>query len=110
MVVPICREWPLIENNQFEAGRLKRCLVFCGLLLILVFAGIEAMHAHPDGNLSGQSGHCALCITVHANATAVTFHPLPALRAVAMIAVPVLDQGQGVGTELSLFIRPPPLS
>jgi hypothetical protein len=100
----------LVHDGQFETGRLRAFVAISCLLLVLVFAGLEAMHAHPDGNLSGQSGHCALCITVHANAPALTFHPLPALRTVAMVALPALDQGQGIGKEISLFIRPPPLS
>ncbi|HEY6936278.1 MAG TPA: hypothetical protein VI424_03950 [Terriglobales bacterium] len=99
----------LKRKRQFEPGGLKSLIVLCSLLLVLVFAGIEATHAHADGKISGQSGSCAVCVTVHASAPAVTFHPLPALRAVAMVAIPALEQGKSHGAELSLFIRPPPL-
>jgi hypothetical protein len=99
----------LTRNRQSEPGRLKSSIVLCCLLLVLVFAGIEATHAHADGKISGQSGPCAVCITGHASAAPVTFHPLPALRTVAMVATPALEQDKSFGVELSLFIRPPPL-
>jgi len=99
----------LTRKRQFEAGGLKSSIVLCCLLLVLVFAGIEATHAHADGKISGQSGACAVCITGHASAPAVTFHPLPALRTVAIVAIPALEQDKSIGVELSLFIRPPPL-
>jgi hypothetical protein len=98
-----------MRKRQFEAGGLKSSIVLCCLLLVLVFAGIEATHAHSDGKISGQSGSCAVCVTAHASAPAVTFHSLPALLAVAMVAVPALEQDKSIGAELSLFIRPPPL-
>ena len=95
---------------QFGADRFQRWLSVAGLLLVLVFAGLEAVHVHSDRSLSSHSGaSCLLCISAHANAPTVVAHPLPVLFAVAMVAIPHDAQGQGIAARLELFIRPPPV-
>jgi hypothetical protein len=94
-----------MSGNQLESGR---WLAVVCVFLLLVFAGVEATHAHADGPLSGSSSSCALCVSAHANALAVTFVPLPAPLITEAVDVPFHPQVRGLVGELSLFIRPPP--
>jgi hypothetical protein len=98
------------REGQFEHGRWQRCMALGCILLVLLFAGLEATHMHPDARLARSSEPCAVCISVHANAPAVTFHPLPTLLAVESLAVPFRVEHKGISKELRLFIRPPPYS
>jgi hypothetical protein len=84
----------------------SRWVAMVCVLLLLVFSGLEATHAHPDAKL--PSSACAICVSVHANAPAITLHPLPTLRPVATVTVPLQTEGKSVAPELALFIRPPP--
>lgn len=95
----------MMSKDQLETGRWLA--VIC-VLLLLVFAGLEATHAHAEGPLSGSSSSCALCVSAHANVLAVTFVPLPALLIVEAVHVPFHAQVRGLARELRLFIRPPP--
>lgn len=99
----------MTHSGRFDARWTRRGIVLACLLLVLVFAGLEAVHSHADANPPGRARSCAVCVTVHSNAPAVTVYPLPTLRTVAMVAAPFLAQGKGISQELSLFIRPPPL-
>ncbi len=98
----------VIRKGQFETGQLKRSIALSGILMALVMAGVEATHAHSDAAVSSNSRPCAICISVHSNAPAVTFHSLPVLHAVDMVAIPYRTQGKNTAPELSLYIRPPP--
>lgn len=80
------------------------------VLLLLLMVGVEAIHAHRDAPRARASSPCAICITVHANAPAVTFHPLPTLSTFETVALVLQKQGKGIVKEISLFIRPPPAS
>src|SRR5260370_6229642 len=70
-----------------------------------MFAGLESAHAHSDAKVTGP---CAICISIHANAPAITFHLLPTLRPVQAVAVARQVEGLGIAQEPRLFIRPPP--
>ncbi|HEX2328711.1 MAG TPA: hypothetical protein VHN74_08310 [Candidatus Angelobacter sp.] len=89
---------------------MRRLTAFLCILLFLVFAGVEATHSHPETAFGGSSGHCAICVSVHANAPVATFHALPVLLAMEMVTVPLDSHGHSALQELSLFIRPPPLA
>ena len=78
------------------------------ILLVLVFAGLEATHAHVDARRVQNSEPCAFCVSVHANTPVITVHPLPTLRAVEMVAIPFQTEGKSAAPELTFFIRPPP--
>ena len=95
----------VIRKGQFETGR---WLALICVLLLLVFTGLEATHAHPEGPLSRGSSSCALCVSAHANALGVAFVPLPAPLMVEAVSLPFRVEVRGLATELSLFIRPPP--
>jgi len=94
-----------MRKGQLETGRWLA--VIC-VLLLLVFTGLEATHAHSDARLSGSSSSCALCASAHANALAVDFAPLPAPLVVEAIPAPFRVEARGLTTDLALFIRPPP--
>jgi hypothetical protein len=76
------------------------------VLLLLVFAGLEATHAHADAQRPASS--CAICVSAHANAPALTLHPLPTLRPVATVAAPLETERPSSAVKLTFFIRPPP--
>lgn len=78
------------------------------ILLALVMTGLEAAHSHSDAAVSRNSSPCAICISTHSNAPAVTFDPLPVLSALETVAIPLRADGKGIVKEISLFIRPPP--
>jgi hypothetical protein len=98
----------VIGKGQFETSQLKRFIAFTCILIALVMTGLEVTHAHSDAAVSAKSRPCAICISVHANAPAVTFHSLPVLYAVDIVAVQFQTEGKSTAPELSLFIRPPP--
>jgi hypothetical protein len=96
------------HKGQLEGFAWRRWMALGCMVLVLVFAGLEATHAHLDAKLARSSGPCAVCISVHANAPAVTFHPFPTLLAVELVTIPFQAEGHGIAAELALFIRPPP--
>lgn len=98
----------LVRNGQFETGKLMRWIVLSAALLVLLMTGLETTHAHSDAAASRNSAPCAICITAHANAPAVTVHFLPQLYAVETVAVAYAPEGKSAAPELQLFIRPPP--
>jgi hypothetical protein len=98
----------LIGNTQLEKSSLWRWTALTCVLLVVLMTGVEAVHAHSGVPNGRTSSSCAICISVHANAPAVSYHPLPTLAAVEMVAIPFQTQGKGISAELSLFIRPPP--
>lgn len=77
------------------------------VFLVLLLAGVEATHVHSEvANV--RSSPCAICLSVHANAPAITFHLLPTLSALETLVQPSLMEAHGIQTEISLFTRPPP--
>jgi hypothetical protein len=96
------------QKCRFLSSPWQRSMALGCVLLVLAFAGLEAMHAHSDGQLARSSGPCAVCISVHANSAAVTAHPMPVVFAVEAVTVPFRVEGKAIAPELTLFIRPPP--
>lgn len=97
----------LKTRNRCQPGRLLRWTAFACVFLVLLLAGVEATHAHSEV-ASVRSSPCAICLSVHANAPAITLHLLPTLSALEALVQPSLMQGHGIQTEISLFTRPPP--
>ena len=88
---------------------LQRWIAATCLLLVLVFAGLEAVHVHSDRSLTNHAGaSCLLCMSAHPNAPTVAAQPLPVLFTVAIVAIPYEVKGQGITARLELFTRPPP--
>ena len=79
------------------------------LLLILLFAGLEAMHVHSGpGVAQNSSTSCQICISAHSNAPAVTVSFIAVLLAVEIIAFLPEIESKDVARSLELFSRPPP--
>lgn len=95
-------------KGQLENPRWQRWMALGCMLLILLLAGLEATHAHSDFQPARGSSQCAVCVSVHANAPAVTPQPLPVLFAVEAVAVPFRAEGHSIAAEIAIFIRPPP--
>lgn len=98
----------VIGNGQLENPRWQRWIALGCIVLVALFAGLEATHAHSDAQPARSSSPCAVCISVHANAPAVTSHPLPVLFTAEAVAIPFRAEGHGIAAEIALFIRPPP--
>jgi hypothetical protein len=97
-----------IFTGQSESSRLMRLIALGCVVLALFISGLEAMHAHSDAAVSRNSPPCAICLSAHANAPAITVHVLPQMQAVEAIAVSPQFESKSAATELLLFIRPPP--
>ncbi len=96
------------HNGQLETFALRRWTALGCILLAVAFAVLGAIHAHSDAQPACGSAPCAVCISVHANAPAVTSHPLLILFAAETVAIPFRAEGHGIAAEPTLFIRPPP--
>jgi hypothetical protein len=86
---------------------LRRLTALTCITLVLLLASLEATHAHSDV-ASVRSSPCAICLSVHANAPAVTLLVMPTLAALDKLVTPFLIEGHGIQREISLFTRPPP--
>jgi hypothetical protein len=96
----------MINKNHLSGGSSLRWIALSCVLLALLISGLETTHLHSGASSSSNS--CAVCISAHANAPAVVFHPLPVLYAVDVVAIPFQTEGKSTSPELQLFIRPPP--
>jgi hypothetical protein len=95
-------------KGQLEKATFQRWVALSCIFLALLLTGLEATHAHSDAAVSRNSAPCAICLSVHANAPALTFQFLPQLHAVATVIVSRPTEPKGAGAKLWLFIRPPP--
>lgn len=95
------------HHGQYETGSLRRWVALVCIALIVLLAAVEATHAHSDV-ATVRSSPCAICLTVHGNAPALTYHVLPTLSALETLTAPSLPQRRAILQTTSLFIRPPP--
>ena len=96
----------MIHKDKFAVSGGLRWIALGCILLVLLISGLETTHMHSGASSSNNS--CAICISAHANAAAVVFHPLPVLYAVDVVAIPFQTEGRSTSPQLELFIRPPP--
>lgn len=94
-------------DNHREVSFPRRLAALTCISLVLWLAGLEVLHAHHEV-ASVRSTPCALCVTVHANAPAITLLALPTLSALEILVAPSLIESHGIQREISLFTRPPP--
>lgn len=92
--------------RRVQLGSSRYIALIC-VLLLLVFAGLEATHAHADGKVQASSS-CAICVSAHASAPALSANPLPTLRPLATIAIQFETERPSTALRLTFFIRPPP--
>src|ERR1051325_5895362 len=96
---------------QFETRKLMRVIALLCIVLALFVAGLEATHSHSDAAVAQNSSPCVICLSVHANsAPTVTVYLLLVFHSVEAFTVPYEIQGKSAISELSLFIRPPPVT
>ena len=87
-----------------------RLIALVCIVLALFVAGLEATHSHSAAAVARNSSPCVICLSVHANAPTVTVYLLLVFHSVEAFTVPYETQGKSAISELSLFIRPPPVS
>jgi hypothetical protein len=97
-------------TSQFETRKLMRLIALLCIVLALFVAGLEATHSHSDSAVARNSSPCVICLSVHANAPTVTVYLLLVFQSVEAFTVPYEIQGKSAISELSLFIRPPPVA
>ncbi len=97
-------------TSQFESRKLMRLIALVCIVLALFVAGLEATHSHSEAAVARNSSPCVICLSVHANAPTVTVYLLLVFHSVEALTVPYETQGKSAISELSLFIRPPPVS
>jgi hypothetical protein len=97
-------------TSQFESRKLTRLIAMVCIVLALFVAGLEATHSHSDSAVARNSSPCVICLSVHANAPTVTVYLLLVFHSVEAFTVPYETQGKSAISELSLFIRPPPVA
>jgi hypothetical protein len=98
------------RSSQFETRKLMRVIALLCIVLALFVAGLEATHSHSDAAVAQNSSPCVICLSVHANAPTVTVYLLLVFHSVEAFTVPYETQGKSAISELSLFIRPPPIA
>jgi hypothetical protein len=98
------------RTSQFETRKLMRLLAMVCIVLALFVAGLEATHSHSDAAVARDSSPCVICLSVHANAPTVTVYLLLVFHSVEAFTVPYETEGKSAISELSLFIRPPPVT
>lgn len=94
---------------RIRTETVRHCAALCCLCVLLAFAWLETTHAHPAGDSLRGSTPCTVCIAVHANAPALTAHALPVLFTVETLTAQLRVERKGITSEISLFIRPPPV-
>lgn len=97
----------VVRKGQFETGTVARWIALSCVILALLMTGLEVTHVHSGASLKQHSA-CAICLSVQANAPAVTFHFVPALLTVAIVLIPYESRDKSTASDLRLFIRPPP--
>ena len=95
---------------QLETKKLTRLIAMICIVLALFVAGLEATHSHSDAAVAQSSSTCVICLSVHANAPTVTVYLLLVFHSVEAFTVPYEIQGKSAISDLSLFIRPPPVA
>jgi hypothetical protein len=106
IVDPAASNLTVIQSHEFEGRTGLSCLALGCVLLVLLIGGLEATHLHADGS----GNQCSFCITVHATAPAPMLHALPVFYTIARVATPHRVEDKSTSPELTLFIRPPPVS
>jgi hypothetical protein len=99
-----------VSQSQLDTSKLMRVIALLCIALALFMGALEATHSHSDGAVARNSSPCAICLSVHANAPTVTVYLLEVSHAVEALTVPYESQGKSAVSELSLFIRPPPIA
>lgn len=97
-----------LQRSQPDIQGLMRPVALVCIVLVLFMSGLEAMHAHADATASRNSSPCVICLSIHANAPAISVHILPQFHAIEAIAIPYQPEGKSAVADLTLFIRPPP--
>ena len=87
-----------------------RVVALLCIALALLMGALEATHSHSDAAVARNSSPCAICLSVHANAPTVTVYLLQVFHAIEALTLPYESQDKSAVSELSLFIRPPPIA
>jgi len=100
----------MTARGQLEGERFRKAAVLLGVLMVAVFATLQAVHAHPENGLA-ENPHCAICAAAHVRAIVVIpIIVVPALLFVHIAIVLFEPTLRSVLVLDSLFARPPPVA
>lgn len=95
-------------SSHFERKRdCRRWPVLLAVLLLAVFAFVQAVHVHPELGLA-DNAHCATCLAAHTPATIIAPAVLPAI-VVSDVPLVLFQPILHASVERHLlYSRPPP--
>ena len=90
-------------------GAWRLLLSLLCITLVVACGTVQAVHVHPQGDISHSD--CALCVTAHVSAqvaqsTVTLHHVAPVISTVEAFAAPTPAQ---TISAFALFTRPPPV-
>ena len=90
---------------QFDRTRFRKLAALLGILILAVFAIIQAVHFHP---LEQTDLHCSICLAMHAVVAIIALPALAVLLTIQTQVSPVKRLLHYITHSTSIFIRPPP--
>jgi hypothetical protein len=94
--------------RQFDHARSRRFSVLLGILIVGLFATLQAVHAHPLGQ--ADDSHCSICMVAHAPAALAALPILPVLAVAPARESPAEPQFPHIVVSAPVSIRPPPVT
>ncbi len=86
--------------------RSRKLIALLGVLIVGLFATVQAVHAHPSG--TADESHCSICLAAHATATVVALPSLPVLVLIRAEVPQFAPQHPYIAPSTTPSIRPPP--
>ena len=93
--------------SQFDQERFCKRAALLGVLIIAIFATIQAVHFHADGQ---SDIHCSICLAVHATPAIIGLPSLVLLLTVQARLFPAAPILAYIPHFRFVFIRPPPIT
>lgn len=91
--------------RQFDLRRSRKLVALLGVLIIGLFATVQAVHAHPSGTVDS---HCSICMSAHGAVAVVALPSLPVLDLIRAEVPQFAPQRPYIAPSATPSIRPPP--
>ncbi len=97
-----------LGSKSMRQSTWRLVLALLCISLVVACGTIQAVHVHPQGDISHTD--CSLCVTAHVAAQvaeqAVVLHVTPVVTVIEALIAPTLTQTL---STFALFTRPPPV-